>query len=130
MSAREQHCQLEQTAGPTVGGGASELVLRAPGALVAVCSVAPASEPESPSDCRALLCQADGQCPPAHGIKDGHCVNGLCREPENRLTVEDAVMLCLAGTGLGRGSEQQVARYAMALNCGDPCTIPAPCRQP
>jgi hypothetical protein len=127
---REQNCTLKQTSGPTVGGAATEVVLRSPGALVAVCNVAPASEPESPSDCRAIECDRDEQCPPGHGIKHGHCVNGLCREPANRLTVDDAVMLCLAGTGLGRSSEQQVARYAMALNCGTPCSVPTPCRQP
>lgn len=127
---REQRCTLEQTAGPSVGGNQTELVLRTSGALVGLCSVAPASEPESPSDCRALVCETDEQCPPAHGMKHGNCVNSLCREPEHGLAVEDAVMLCLAGTGLGRGSEEQVARYAMALNCGTPCTVPATCRQP
>ena len=127
---RQQRCKLEQTAGPTVGGNASELALRSPGALVGLCSVAPASEPESASACRALVCQTDEQCPPAHGMKDGHCVNSLCREPEHGLAVEDAVMLCLSGTGLGRSSTEQVARYALALNCGDPCTVPTTCRQP
>jgi hypothetical protein len=128
---RDQQCALEQTSGPTVGGGATGLALRASGILVAVCSVTPpASEPESPSDCRPLVCQTDEQCPPSHGAKNGSCVNGLCREPANALTVEDAVMLCLAGTGLGKDSSDQVARYSMALNCGQPCKVPTPCRQP
>jgi len=128
---REGKCTLEQTAGPKGGGEGGGLVLRAQGALVGVCNVTPpASEPESPSDCRALACQTDAQCPPAHGNQDGTCLNGLCREPENGVGVEDAVMLCLAGTGLGRESQQQVARYAMAQNCGSPCKVPTPCRQP
>jgi len=128
---RNQQCTLRLTSGPTVGGGATALVLRSAGALVGVCTMtASASEPESPSDCRPLVCQTDADCPPAHGAKDGTCLNGLCREPESPLTVEDAVMLCLAGTGLGKDSQDQVARYAMAQNCGQPCKIPTPCRQP
>jgi hypothetical protein len=128
---RDQHCTLEQTAGPTVGEQANALVLRSVGALVGVCNTAPsASEPGSPSDCRPLVCQTDADCPPSHGAKDGSCVNSLCREPSNPLTVDDAVMLCLAGTGLGKDLPDQVARYAMALNCGQPCKIPTPCRQP
>jgi hypothetical protein len=39
-------------------------------------------------------------------------------------------MLCLAGTGLGRETPAQVERYALALNCGNPCRIPTPCAQP
>jgi hypothetical protein len=39
-------------------------------------------------------------------------------------------MLCLSGTGLGRETPAQIERYALALNCGSPCKIPAPCAQP
>jgi hypothetical protein len=39
-------------------------------------------------------------------------------------------MLCLAGTGKPGNTPLQVQRYAMALNCGSPCKVPAPCRQP
>ncbi len=127
---REQGCQLKPAAGQKADGSRSELVLRATGRLVGVCSVAPASEPKSPSDCRALECSGDANCPPAHGSKDGHCVNGLCVEPSGELNTDDAVMLCLAGTGLGKDSPEQVSRFAMALNCGSPCKIPAVCRQP
>jgi len=76
------------------------------------------------------VCSGDANCPPAHGSKDGHCVNGLCVEPSGELNTDDAVMLCLAGTGLGKDSPEQVSRFAMALNCGSPCKIPAVCRQP
>jgi hypothetical protein len=127
---REGSCTLKQTAGPTVSDPDTELRLWSPGALVAVCNSAPASEPKSASDCRALVCQADENCPPAHGIKHGHCVNGLCREPAHSLTVDDAVMLCLAATGLGRETKEQAERYALAQNCGSPCKVPSPCRQP
>jgi hypothetical protein len=127
---RKQQCTLHQTAGPKVSDDQREVVLKTTGRLVGVCSTAPASEPKAPSDCRALACDRDQDCPPAHGIKDGNCVNGLCVEPAGTLTATDAVMLCLAGTGLGRDGPNQVARYAMAVNCGAPCVVPAPCRQP
>jgi hypothetical protein len=127
---REQGCTLKLEAGQKAGGSQLELALRATGRLVGVCGVGPASEPKSPSDCRALMCSGDADCPPAHGSKDGHCVNGLCVEPSGELNPDDAVMLCLAGTGLGRESPEQVSRFAMALNCGSPCKIPSVCRQP
>jgi hypothetical protein len=38
-------------------------------------------------------------------------------------------MLCLWGKGLGRDTPKQVERLSMALNCGTPCKVPAPCRQ-
>jgi hypothetical protein len=127
---REQGCTLKAGAGQKADAQQVELALRATGRLVGVCSVGPASEPKSPSDCRALVCSGDADCPPAHGSKDGHCVNGLCVEPSGVLGTDDAVMLCLAGTGLGRESPEQVSRFAMALNCGSPCKIPSVCRQP
>jgi hypothetical protein len=127
---REQGCKLTLAAGPKADDPESKLALRVTGRLVGVCNVAPASEPKSPSNCRALVCSGDGDCPPAHGSKDGHCVNGLCVEPAGELCADDAVMLCLAGTGLGRESPEQVSRFAMGLNCGSPCKIPAVCRQP
>jgi hypothetical protein len=39
-------------------------------------------------------------------------------------------MLCLAGSGLGSEQARQVERYALGMNCGAPCKVPAPCRQP
>ena len=127
---RNQKCRLELATGPKADSSESELVLHTTGRLVGVCSVTPASEPKSPSDCRALVCTGDADCPPAHGSKDGDCVNGLCVEPSGELSSDDAVMLCLAGTGLGKESPEQVSRFAMALNCGSPCKIPSVCRQP
>jgi hypothetical protein len=124
-------CRLAQRAGPREAAPKSELVLYAPGKVVGVCAVAPEQKPESPSDCRPLACRADTNCPPAHGIAHGTCLKGLCVEPaQTTATVEDAVMLCLAGSGLGRTTQLQTERYALAVNCGSPCKVPALCRQP
>ena len=123
-------CVLKQTAGAPAPGGQPAAVLRSPGRLVGVCTAAEGAEPQNPADCRALACTGDDACPPAQGMKRGQCVNGLCTEPSHPIGVADAVMLCLAGTGVGRETARQVERYAMALNCGDPCRIPSPCRQP
>jgi hypothetical protein len=104
------------------------LALYNPGNLVGVCDVVEGKPPESPSDCRPLVCTVDTDCPPKHGLDHGTCINGLCREPEfGQIAVEDAVMLCLDGTGLGTTHPD---RLAMALNCGTPCRVPTVCRQP
>jgi hypothetical protein len=124
-------CRLTQKAGPREPAPKSELVVYAPGKVVGVCAVGPGQKPESPSDCRPLVCHTDTDCPPAHGIPHGTCLKGLCVEPAvTAATVEDAVMLCLAGTGLGRSSQLQTERYALGVNCGSPCKVPALCRQP
>ena len=105
-------------------------VLKRKGHLVAVC---PESRPASNTamgECRGLVCREDHDCPPAHGLKNGTCINGLCIEPSQAITPDDAIMLCLAGTGVGHSSPQQVDRFALGLNCGTPCRVPAPCRQP
>jgi hypothetical protein len=104
------------------------LAIATPGHIVGLCDVSATGNPDSPSDCRPIVCQADSGCPPAHGLSDGTCINGLCVEPDTeQVTVEDAVMLCLSGTGLGTTKPD---RLAMGLNCGSPCRIPAVCRQP
>lgn len=105
-------------------------VLSHTGRLVGVCDVdSPTIEPRD-WDCRALECADASTCPPLYGLKQGDCLNGLCIDPANPLNAADAVMLCLAGTGLGRDAPKQIERYALALNCGNPCRIPKPCRQP
>jgi hypothetical protein len=100
------------------------------GRLVGICDVKEAEPPRGPYDCRTLSCQDDKDCPPLHDMADGQCVHGHCSDPAEALGVQDAVMLCLAGTGLGRETPAQIERYALALNCGTPCQIPAPCAQP
>lgn len=102
--------------------------IHTPGHLVGLCNVGASGKPDAPSDCRPIVCSADTECPPAHGLRDGTCINGLCIAPETeQVTVEDAVMLCLSGTGLGTTKPDKLA---MGLNCGSPCRIPAVCRQP
>lgn len=98
--------------------------------LVGICDVKEGAPPENPSDCRPLSCASDHDCPPLHGMKDGQCLNKRCSDPAEAISVQDSIMLCLAGTGLGRETPEQVERYAMAINCGSPCKIPAPCQQP
>jgi len=58
------------------------------------------------------------------------CLAELCIDPVKKISTADAIMLCLAGTGLGRNTGRQAERYALGLNCGDPCVVPSACRQP
>ncbi len=124
------NCVLKQKSGPPAPSGKPALVVRSPGTLVGVCTVATPTDKPARADCRALVCKQDADCPPAHGLPHGSCVGSHCTEPAHPLGVDDAVMLCLAGTGLGRSTPEQVARYAMALNCGTPCKVPTPCARP
>ncbi len=98
------------------------------GRLVGICPAQGAS-PLHPADCRALVCKADTDCPPPTGATRGSCLDGLCVDPSRPLGSDDAVMLCLAGTGTGHQTPQQVERYALGLNCGEPCAVPAPCQK-
>jgi len=127
---RSGECALSQTLGDKRTGSKTGLTLVRVGHLVGICDVLPGKAPETPADCRALVCQTDADCPPGHGLKDGHCLNALCTDPAQTLVPEDSVMLCLAGSGLGNEQPRQIERYALALNCGTPCKVPAPCRQP
>lgn len=128
---RDGQCTFAQTAGIKRKDGKTGLVLSHTGRLVGICDVAPNEPtPEGPADCRALVCQADSDCPPAHGAKNGQCLNALCADTAQALVTPDSVMLCLAGSGLGNSEPRQIERYALALNCGSPCKVPAPCRQP
>lgn len=128
---KEGDCKLERRSGPSWPGGKGGLALSTAGRVVGICNVQRAGEaPESPADCRALRCQTDADCPPAYGLEKGSCLAGICTDESHPLGPRDAVMLCLWGTGLGRDAPAQVERFAMAHNCGSPCEIPAPCRQP
>ena len=121
---RDGHCELEQTAGPKLS---EPPVLHSPGRLVGLCGRS-SSSPILAS-CRPLVCSTEEDCPAAHGLDNGAWVGGLCVEPSQAVATADAVMLCLAGTGPKMNKPVQVERYAMALSCGTPCTIPRPCRQ-
>lgn len=126
---RRDTCSYQRVDAAPVAPHKKQLVLHTSGRLVGICDVSGDTAPD-PGDCRALTCQSDRDCPPQHGLEAGHCLNGLCIAPDQPLGAPDAVLLCLAGSGLGRKAPKQVERYAMAMNCGTPCRVPAPCRQP
>jgi hypothetical protein len=127
---RDGECALNQISGLKRADGKSALALTHTGRLVGICDVVPGHGPDGPADCRALVCQNDSDCPPAHSLKNGQCLNALCSEPAQALAPPDSIMLCLAGSGLGNDQARQVERYALGLNCGNPCKVPAPCRPP
>lgn len=127
---RAGDCTLSQVAGSKRSDEKNALALTRSGRLVGICDVLPGHGPDTPADCRPLVCLRDSDCPPAHGLKDGQCLNSLCTDPAQALVPPDSVMLCLAGSGLGHDQAHQVERYALGLNCGTPCRVPAPCRQP
>jgi len=129
MSCEASTCAYQRASGEPTSKLKSGLELHTSGRVVGMCDVEPAGTPEV-ADCRALVCKTDRECPPMHGLEAGHCVNGLCTSPDRDLVADDAVLLCLAGTGLGRNAPKQVERYALAMNCGKPCVVPTPCRQP
>lgn len=127
---RGDACELSQTSGPAAPAGKPALRLVTGGWLVGVCNTPDSAREGEPYDCRPLECQTDAQCPPHHKKDSGDCLNGLCVDPAKEIGEADAVMLCLAGTGLGRDGPKQIDRYSMGLNCGSPCKVPKPCRQP
>jgi hypothetical protein len=127
---RTGECALSQISGDKRPGDKTALALVRVGRLVGICDVVPGRGPDTPADCRALVCQSDSDCPPGNGLKDGNCLNALCTDPAQALNAQDSVMLCLAGSGLGNEQARQVERYALGLNCGTPCKVPSPCRQP
>lgn len=129
MTCVDSVCSYERRTGAPVSKAKTLVEPQTSGRVVGLCDVSITREPE-PGDCRALVCKTDSQCPPMHGLEAGHCVNELCTSPDKELISADAVLLCLAGTGLGLNAPKQVERYAMAMNCGRPCIVPAPCRQP
>lgn len=128
--APDASCKLTQTSGPSRSG--RTLRLAPPGRVLAVCEVTDDADetPPPPEDCRALVCETERDCPPLPSGGTPQCVKGLCSDLLRPLTVRDAVMLCLAGMGLGRDGDAQMERYALGLHCGQPCRVPTQCRQP
>jgi hypothetical protein len=122
-------CKFVQKAGPKRAEKPTQALMIG-SRLVGICDVVGEDPPQNPSDCRPLDCETDADCPPLHGMKDGQCLHKRCSDPAEAISVQDSIMLCLAGTGLGRETPAQIERYALALNCGTPCKIPAPCQQP
>ena len=129
MSCEGSQCSYQRMAAPPVSKAKTLVSLQTSGRVVGICDVSSLDD-AAPGDCRALVCKTDTECPPMHGLDAGHCVNGLCTSPDKALGAADAVLLCLAGTGLGLNAPKQVERYALAMNCGQPCVVPGPCRQP
>jgi hypothetical protein len=103
--------------------------LRSVGRVVGVCGPLPHGQSAALPQCRPLECQQDSECPPAEGLDHGVCINRLCTEPSHAIHTEDAVLLCLAGTGTEPQTPLQAERFALGLNCGTPCTVPRVCRQ-
>ena len=122
-------CTFAQKSGPKSSAKPSQALLVG-SRLVGICDVKEGEPLQGPFDCRPLNCQTDADCPPLHDMKDGQCLHNRCSDPAEAISVQDSVMLCLAGTGLGRETPAQIERYALALNCGTPCNVPAPCQQP
>jgi len=122
-------CKFDQKSGPQRLDKPTQALLTG-SRLVGICDTKGDEPLQGPFDCRPLNCQSDADCPPLHGMKDGQCLHGRCSDPAEAVSVQDSVMLCLAGTGLGHETPAQIERYALALNCGTPCKIPAPCQQP
>ena len=123
------NCTLAQTDGPKAKFGRSRLDVSRH--IVSVCDATSESSPLAPDACRPIVCGEDRDCPALDGGKgQATCSRGLCINPGEKLRVGDAVTLCLAGTGLGRRTAKQAERYALGLNCGNPCVVPSACRQP
>lgn len=123
----EGTCKLKQSAGPKWPGDAAHFRLESPGRLVGICTLEEESEEVLGSECRALTCDKGSNCPPLLGMKEGSCVAGHCVNATHDVTARDAVLMCLKGLGLGENTNEQADRFALALNCGQPCQIPKVC---
>lgn len=123
-------CKVSRLAAPPVAPAKVEVRIVSVGRIMGICDVAPGDENPPPFDCRPIVCSTNEQCPRAVGLEYGVCVNEHCIEPSHDITVEDSIMLCLAGTGVGRDTPKQAELYVMAYNCGSPCRVPRVCSQP
>lgn len=131
---RAGECTLQSTltarpSPPTPDGAKASWVLMKEGRYFGACDAWSGSAPQ-PWDCRAIVCNSDDDCPAIAGARTGMCTKGLCGDPASAISAFDSVMLCLAGTGPGYESPAQIERYAMGKECGSPCRVPTPCRQP
>lgn len=128
--AGDGSCSVAAVGEAKAPAAATTVRLRATGRIVGICGPLAAEALPAAADCRPLVCESKEQCPSAQGMTDGVCIDGLCREPSQVINSDDAVMLCLAGTGVGPRTALQIERLALGLNCGSPCVVPKPCRQP
>ena len=132
-TCQENRCTLNQRSGPITKTAGTIPRLMTPSRLLAICDVKPDADATTtpPDTCRPLVCESDKNCPMlTAGVVGSTCIGGLCVEPVGEIRTPDAIMLCLAGTGLGRSTGQQAERYSLGLNCGSPCKVPTACRQP
>jgi hypothetical protein len=136
-TCKDRECDIDGSepaapSAPKPDDATAAFVLHRASRIYAVCEVwrQGASHAINPADCRALACERDQDCPPANGLLEGACTNHLCIEPTGAIATEDAVLMCLAGTGKPSGSTKQVERYALGNACSEPCQVPAVCRQP
>lgn len=123
-----QGCTLEQVRGPGLHDGSAP-IMKQLGRLLAVCDAGADDEPAAPR-CRAVACNETDDCPSVPALGTLTCERGLCADVARPVSVDDRVVLCLAGTGLGLEKPEQMERYGLALNCTGACAVPAPCRQP
>ena len=136
----DRTCTLTANSGPSdkleVDGRPHEVSagrgykFRATGRVVGICGPIAAGAEPAASDCRPVVCETDGDCPASEGLRVGVCINRNCTEPSHTINSDDAVMLCLAETGIFPRTALQIERFALGLNCGTPCRVPKPCRQP
>lgn len=131
---RAGDCRLRSAVGakpssPAPKGADPAWLLKREGKYFGACDAWSGHPPEH-WDCRAITCDSDDDCPAIAGSRTGMCMKGLCGDPAREITAFDSVMLCLAGTGPGYESAAQIERYAMGKECGSPCRVPTPCRQP
>lgn len=125
----QARCEPRKPCELAPNGGRETPRLDQSGYLTLVCEAA-APEAANIGLCRALECERDADCPPEPDLPKGMCLAGLCARADRALRVEDGIALCLAGTGVPKGSREQVERRAMALTCGAPCQVPSLCRRP
>ena len=119
-------CSPSQVEGMKSAG--ARQVLATSSHVLSVCDAAQAGYRPAPATCRPISCESDADCPIVDSTRNGTCRRGICTNPLKDLVVGDAVSLCLAGTGIGQRTPEQAEKYALGLNCGDPCRVPAACR--
>lgn len=128
-TCKDNVCALTQRDGPRSTSRKSQLVTTS--RVVMICDASRAGTAPAPATCRPVICESDVNCPVlGDGQTQATCKRKLCIDPSEELRVQDSVALCLAGTRIGRRTARQAERYALGLNCGNPCTVPAACRLP
>ena len=128
-TCKENVCSLAQRAGPKSGAARHQLLTSS--RVIAICDAVGVATTPALVGCRPVICESDANCPMLEdGPTQATCKRKVCVNPAANLRVQDSVALCLAGTGIGRRTGEQAERYALGLNCGDPCRVPAACRHP